>query len=267
MAVKSKTAKSYVSVWAALLFFVFLIIISVVFAALYTVQETVKGLGIFLVKGEIGQVISPTDATVVRWLVEESDEVNTQEKVVILRPFDESRGEIYVSATRNGHIAEIIAYPGTPVSIGESLALITAPGDKRKELEIVGFVSSLAGKKIKPGMKTLVWPSITGIKEGALLATVKRVGKLPTSKAALKSLIKIPSLAKYIRNRIEDEPFLVVLSLVPDENQISGYRWNGPGPTFELDYGIIADFSIIYAQPSLLELLWPSLRKLAGNVS
>lgn len=258
-----KTAKSYISLWPALLFFLLLIVAAFAFGLLFTWPQTINGLGILLVKGEIGQVVSPINATVERWLLEESDEVKVGQEALLLRPNDEPNKLVSIKAQSSGHIAEILAYPGTHVRIGDGLALLTAQGDKRKDLELIGFVSSLSGKKVKAGMKALVWPSVTSAQsEGAIVAVVKRVGKLPTAKAALKSLVKIPELAKYIRNRIEDEPFLVVLTLLPDDTQISGYAWQGKGPLFELDYGIVADFSITYSTTSLLTRLWPSLHKL-----
>ena len=149
---------------------------------------------------------------------------------------------------------------------GESLALITALGDVRHHLELIGFVSSLEGKKISLGMKARIWPSISNTyHDGALLATVKQVGKLPMAKAAVQSIIKIPGLAKYIRNKIEAEPFLVVLALDKDPKQTSGYRWSKAGPSFELDSGVIADFDIIYDEQSLLARSFPALRRMRSR--
>ena len=109
-------------------------------------------------------------------------------------------------------------------------------------------------------MKANIWPSITNAqRDGALEAVVKRVGKLPTSKAAVQSLVKIPGLAKYMRNRIEGEPFLVVLSLVADQSSVTGYRWRRCRTSYELDYGVIADFDIIYDEPSILGLYYGHL--------
>jgi Biotin-requiring enzyme len=261
--IKAKTAKSYIAFWPSFLFFALVLLSLVIFLLLFSWPKTVWGLGILLLRGEIGQVVSPRDAIVERWLVEEGDQVQAGEKVLLIRPHAHPLTTEQVVAPAAGYIAEILSYPGTSVSTGEGLALLTALGDKTKDLEVVGFVSSLSGKLLKPGMKALVYPSIADPKNtGALLATVKKVGKLPTSKAALKSLVKIPELAKYLRSRIEDEPFLVILSLTHDQQDHTGYRWSGAGPSYELDYGLIADFSIIYDQPTMLERLWPSLHHL-----
>jgi hypothetical protein len=254
----SRSAKKYIKLWSMLLLFIVIGGSSLCFVFLYTWPEQASGIGILLLKGEIGQVLSPKDGTIERWLMEEGHEIHTGEPLLILRSYKNPFEQSSVMAPASGYLAEIIAYPGSTVNAGDSLALITASGDRRKDLELIGFVSSLDGKKLAPGMRAYVWPSVTDRhKDGALLAEVKRVGMLPTSKAALKSLVKIPELAKYLRNSLQGEPFLVVLTLLPDEKNVSGYAWNGPGPSFLLDYGIIADFSITYAEPSLINALLP----------
>lgn len=221
-----------------------------------------EGLGILLIKGEIGQIISLDEGIIEQWRVDEGEQVDKGDIVLTMRPLSNPLELKSLSARTSGFIAEIIAYPGTHVIKGESLALITAQGDKNKDLEVVGFVSSLSGKLLKPGMNALVYPSISDKKSGsALKAVIKKVGRLPTSKKALRSLVKIPELAKYMRTRIEAEPFLVILSLLEDQSNHTGYWWQGAVPSYELDYGIIADFSIIYDEPSIMARLWPSMMK------
>ena len=99
---------------------------------------------------------------------------------------------------------------------------------------------------------------------GYVLGQVSGVGRLPMSKAAIKSVIKIPEVAHYIREQIKAEPFIVKLSLTPKLGSKTGYAWTGPGPSFALDSGIIADFSIIVAKKSLLARLLPSLFRSGG---
>lgn len=234
----------------------------IIIAAFYKVPRLIRGLGILLMQGEMTQIISPKEATLDAWLVEEGSKVKAGQGLATLRSHDASLKAFNVFAPKSGLLAEIIAYPGSQVSIGQGIALLTPEGDARRHLEVLGFVSSLEGKKIKAGMQARVWPSVTSAYEhGALLALVKQVGKLPMAKAAVQSIVKIPELAKYIRNRIEAEPFLVVLSLPLDMHTPSGYRWSGAGPAFALDSGIIVDFDIIYDEPSLLGLLWPAIER------
>lgn len=261
--IKVRTAKNYIAPWPACLLLLLVLSSAFIFLSLFSWPETISGLGILLLKGEIGQVVSTQDGTVEQWLVEESDAVRAGQAVLLIRPHDQPLRTLPIISPSAGNIAEILAYPGTSVHIGEGLALLTAAGEAKKDLELIGFVSSRSGKRLRTGMKARIYPSVSDVHlHGALIASVKKIGKLPTAKAALKSLVKIPELAKYLRRSIEDEPFLVVLSLEPSEEHRTGYKWNGPGPDFALDYGIIADFSIIYAEPSVLERLWPSLHHL-----
>jgi hypothetical protein len=230
-----------------------------VFLALYTYPQQIRGLGFLVLHGDLKQILSPVSGTIEEWLKEEGDAVKAQEDVVAILSNDD-RNIKRVSSKVDGVIAEIIAYPDTSVSINQPLAIITNQGDVRNDLEVIAFVSSLDGKKIEPGMKALIDPSIIDpARQGHLKGEVKRVGKLPMSKAALLSLVKIPELAKYIRERIEAEPFVVILSLAKDSEHKTGYQWSGPGPNFLLDSGIIADIFVIIAEPTILSILLPSL--------
>ena len=253
------SAKNYRWWWPLVSLLFLLLAALLVFFALYHVPRAVKGLGILLVQGELAHVVSPDYGILDSWFIEEGAPVdNNQALAKLITPQNHN---ISIKAPKQGTMAEIIAYPGTQVSKGENIALISPYGDARHHLELIGFVSSLEGKKIKAGMTAHIWPSITNsYHDGALIAKVKQVGKLPMAKAAVQSIIKIPSLAKYIRNNIEAEPFLVILALEVDPKHPSGYRWTKTGPSFELDSGIISNFDIIYDSPSLLELSWPFFR-------
>jgi hypothetical protein len=256
----SLQATSYRWGWPFLFLLLLLLGLFLVFSVYYRVPREVAGLGILLVQGELTEITSLSDATLDSWVVEEGDVLSKGHIIARIRSLDGELAEI--RAPHGGSMAEIIAYPGTQVKKGESLALLAPLGDVRHHLELIGFVSSLEGKKVNAGMKARIWPSVTSsYHDGALLARVKHVGKLPMTKAAVQSIIKIPGLAKYIRNKIEAEPFLVVLALDKDDQQPSGYRWSKVGPSFELDSGIIADFDIIYDEQSLLARMFPAFER------
>lgn len=231
----------------------------VVFAALFKVPERVFGLGLALVEGELRQILSPTRGTVERFLKEEGDSIRVGDPVAIIQ-IDDGEDEFKtVFAQFDGVIAEIIAYPNTVVKKGQALTLVTKGDDNLHGLEILGFVSSLEGKAIKPGMKAQVFPSITKpYVHGHIVATVKRIGKLPMSLSAVQSAIKIPEVGNYIRNKLDAEPISVTLTLEKDPTHKTGYRWSGAGPDYEIDSGMITDFAVIIDEPSLLSYLWPS---------
>lgn len=242
--------------------FLFLLM-ALIFSAWYRVALTVDGLGIILFKGGIEQLRSPSNATVEKWFFEEGDAIARGDILMSLRSHVPPFLNHEIKAQAAAIIAEIIAYPGSKVEVGDGLALLTANGDKRSDLELIGFVSSLEGKKLHEDMLVKIVPTISDeYSDGVLQGVVKRVGKLPASKTAVNSLVKIPELAKYIRNQIEAEPFLVVISLEKNEQHISGYKWSGPGPGFQLDSGLIAHFRVVYQEKSLLKLLWPWLHRI-----
>jgi hypothetical protein len=234
--------------------------LSFLFLSLVLVHpETISGVGLLLLKGEIGQILSPKTGTLENWLKEEGDAVKKGEIVAHLMDYDTNQ-VVKVLANTDGIIAEIVSYNNTRVQKGDALAIITSHGDVRHDLQVIGFVSSLEGKKIKAGMDAVVNPSVSDeFRAGHMHATVIKVGKLPMSKASVQSLVKIPEVAKYIRSQIKAEPFVVYLSLTPDEKNLTGYQWSGPGPGFTLDSGTYVEISIIYQKPTFFELLWPTL--------
>lgn len=233
--------------------------LALIFAKFTIIPQTTKGLGMLLYRGELGQVLSPAAGIVTSWLKEEGDDISKGEVLALLLNH-ENQPKIEVRAVEDGVIAEIIAYGNTWVEKGQPLAIIAHRGDPRADLELIGFVSSLDGKKIRPGMTAMVDPTITSpYLHGHLVAKVKRVGKLPMTKAAILSLLKIPEVAKYIRSQIEAEPFVVVLQLEKNDQGITGYQWTGPGPEFPLDSGVFAQINITHREETLFDMLWPSL--------
>jgi len=251
-------ARSYSAV-PLLVAFLLITVGIIIFLMLYTYPQQIKGLGLLLIHGDLKQIPSPATGTIEEWSKEEGDVVKANEEIALLLTNDNAESIKKVRSKVDGILAEILVYQNTSVMKNQALALLTNLGDVREDLEVIGFVSSLDGKKIKPGMKALIDPSIVDPRiHGHLKGRVKRVGKLPMTKSALSSLVKIPELAKYIRERIEAEPFVVVLSILRDKNHQTGYEWTGPGPNFLLDSGIIADISIIIFEPTLLSMLLPS---------
>jgi hypothetical protein len=112
-------------------------------------------------------------------------------------------------------------------------------------------------------MQVLVAPSIVNpLVSGYMVAKVKRVGKLPMSKAAVQSLVKIPEVAHYIRDQLNAEPFIVIAMPKLNDNNITGYEWTGPGPKMSLDSGIIAHFTIITQEESLSNKILPFFNRL-----
>ncbi len=262
-----RTIQSIVSPWGLAVGLSLAIGALLIASALIRVSLSIDGLGILLFKGGLEYVLSPEDAVLREWLVEEGDVLQPHQLIAILQSRQSPFGTLEIKAEKEAVLAEIINYPGAKLASGDTLALLSANADKRSDLEVIGFVSSLVGKKIKEGMPVLIYPSISDdYHDGALMGTVRRVGKLPVSKSAINSLIKIPELAKYIRNSIDAEPFLVVITPIKNAEHPSGYKWKGPGPNFALDSGIISSFSVEYQQRSLLENNWPKLAKLLFGV-
>lgn len=236
-------------------------------ASLFVVEipTVVKGKGWFLLGGEIQQISSFHNGIFKRWLVEEGDSIKKDQVIAEIITLDEKK-TIQVTSHLDGKISEILIYSGTKVNIAEALAIVTKEGDNRHDLEVMAFVSSLEGKKVNVGMKVLLSPSVTSpYQEGYLLGEVHKVGKLPIAKSSLYSLIKIPEIAKYMRNNVDAEPFLVFIKPIKNDQHKTGYLWSKKGPSFLLDSGIITDVTIIIDEKAALKLICPLCYSLFGE--
>jgi hypothetical protein len=242
----------------ALFFTSALLVIFLIVAYGTIIPEKVHGLGMLLFKGELNHIVCPRTGTIISWLKEEGDHILVGEKIATL--IDHKTNEMVdVVATVAGVIAEIIVFGNSFVERGSTLAVISHAGDPRHDLELTGFVSSFEGKKIEPGMLALINPTITrAYHHGYLMAKVKRVGKLPLTKAAILSILKIPEVVDFIREQIHAEPFMVVLEPIKSTNALTGYQWTGPGPKTLIDSGVFADFTIVVDEQRLLTMLMPS---------
>lgn len=250
------TARPLISIIVVLLALIFFLI----FAASYKIPETIDGVGLILFKGGLAQILSPQEGVIDYYVKSEGELIKKGDIIAYIKSHDEHDNKKPIIAHVDGMIAEIVAYPDTTVLKGQAVAIISHKGDPYTDLEVIGFVSSLEGKKVVAGMTAHIAPSIVDPQNfGMVVGHVNSVGKLPMSKAAVQSVIKIPEVAHYIREQIQAEPFVVKLSLHPDTYNITGYAWTGPGPSFPLDSGIIAEFAIIVSDKSLLARLLPSL--------
>jgi hypothetical protein len=256
-AIQKVQAKTYFSVLPVLFFAIAIVVLLLIIAFVVVIPDKVHGLGMVLFKGELAQVLAPRTGTIISWRKEEGDAIRVGEKLATM--IDHQTDEaIEIFATVEGVIAEIIVFGNSFVDRGETIAIISHHGDPRQDLELTGFVSSFDGKKIAPGMRVLINPTITKpYSQGYLIATVKRVGKLPVTRNAILSILKSAEVADFIREQIHAEPFMVVIEPAKDQGHVTGYQWTGPGPKSALDSGIFADFTIIVDEERLLSMLLP----------
>ena len=250
-------AKDYFSILPVIFFALALFVIFLVVSYGTIIPEKVHGLGMLLFKGELAQILCPRTGTIIAWIKEEGEVIRKGDKLATMVDHQSDK-TVEVIANVDGVIAEIIVFGNSFVERGQTLAIISHQGDPRKDLELTGFVSSFDGKKIEPGMLTLINPTITKpYNHGYLLARVKRVGKLPVTRNAILSLLKSAEVADFIREQIKAEPFVVVIEPIKSEATVTGYQWSGPGPKNILDSGLFADFTIIVDEERLLSKLSP----------
>lgn len=250
----------YISKKFSLIFLTALILGLLIILDQWRLEKTIDGIGIMLFKGGLSVQFSPAEGVLDQWLKSEGDEVVKGETIATLRLLKNPDQIVSIVAASSGRIAEMLKWPGDKVEALGQLAFINLAGPSQ-DLQLVAFVSSWEGPRITFGNKVKIYPSIIENKAGFLWGQVEKVGKLPISKQALHSLIKIPELAKYIRSQVSAEPFLVTVSPVRDPGHLTGFKWEGQGPKRELDAGLLAHMKVIYREESALKLGWPSLSR------
>lgn len=240
---------------------IIMLIGTIIFLMMVNIPEVVNGVGVLLYKGGLKQITSPYSAVVVSYTKEEGDYVNVNDIIAFVRPHN-SYEEKPILAHHFGVIAEIIAYPDSDIIKGHPMVILTESKNPQSDLEMMGFVASLDGRKITKGMNVLVTPSIVDpLLTGHMMARVSKVGKLPMSKSSVQSLVKIPELANYIKENLNAEPFMVVAMPLLNADHLTGYAWSGTGANIILDSGIIVHFNVIIAEDSLLKKILPFLTR------
>ncbi|MFL5543043.1 MAG: NHLP bacteriocin system secretion protein, partial [Longimicrobiaceae bacterium] len=129
-----------------------------------------------------------------------------------------------------GRVLEVMAEQGHVVERGRPLVRIDPVGRTVKDLEAVVYVSSDAGKKIRPGMRIQIAPSTVRQEEyGLMVGTVTYVSDFPATPEGMARVLKNDALVQSLAGT--GAPYEVHADLVPDPRTVSHYRWTSPaGP-------------------------------------
>jgi HlyD family secretion protein len=167
--------------------------------------------------------------------------------------------QLTLRAPTAGTVLEIRTQPGSLVRPGQD---ILALNPKEDRLEIVAFVSSADGRRVRPGMEVRVALASTRREEvGTLEGEVASVSNFPLSFEAINVIIGNDDLARtFIKS---GPPFLVRVRLRSDAASISGYRWTSRrGDTVAVSSGIPAQVEIVTVLRRPIALVIPALREL-----
>ena len=164
-----------------------------------------------------------------------------------------------------GRVVEVMAEQGHVVERGRPVVRIDPVGRTVKDLEAVIYVSSDAGKKIRPGMRIQIAPSTVREEEyGLMLGTVTYVSDFPATPEGLARVLKNDALAQALAGT--GAPYEVHADLIPDPRTVSRYRWSSPsGPPLEVRSGTLCKAQITLREVTPVALVLPIFRRLAGG--
>ncbi|HEX2095309.1 MAG TPA: NHLP bacteriocin system secretion protein [Longimicrobiaceae bacterium] len=166
-----------------------------------------------------------------------------------------------LTSAYTGRVVEVTTERGRIVGRGEPVLMVDRTGRNARELEVVVYVPSAQGKKIRPGMEIQIVPSTVQKEEhGYLLGTVSYVSDFPTTPNGMRRVLKNQQLVTALSGT--DAPFEVHARLVPDPRSPSAYRWSSSrGPQIEIQSGTLATASIVVERRRPISVMIPQLRR------
>ncbi len=169
-----------------------------------------------------------------------------------------------VLAQQAGTIREVNAVRGDWVTSGQRVALITPEAERNADnivaLSALLYVPLDKGKRLAPGMEAQL--EVSSLLRGEpfkVRAVVDSVSELAISQETLAVRLNNDAWTQQIM--ADGVPFEVVLNLVPDSQEVSGYAWtSSPGPQVKLLPGTFIHGQVTEERRSLLSLVVPALR-------
>jgi len=171
------------------------------------------------------------------------------------------RSQTDIVAPAAGRVGEIQANVGALVRAGENLMTIETPGEG---VQLLLFVRSADGDKVKPGMSVLISPADTQREEdGSLLGTVAAVSDFPVTREGMTAVLNNSELVRTFSQ--DGPPFQVTIDPVRDVSAPGGYRWtSNSGATRRLSSGTPATAEIAVKRRAPITLAVPLLREYTG---
>lgn len=163
-----------------------------------------------------------------------------------------------------GRVLEIKLDENSIVQVGSSILNMELMGDAIKDLEVVVFVSSLDGKKVKSGMDIYISPSTIKREEyGYMIGKVTSVSEFPTSGQGMMRILQNEQLVRQLSAGAA--PIQINADLTPDGNTSSGYKWTSPGgPPIVIQSGTLGTASITVRSQRPISLVIPMLKEFVG---
>jgi len=209
-------------------------------------------------------------------LITENEYINSrQPEANITQQINDMKQEIIIAnetyqtstqiiSTANGYVKEITVRTGDYAQPGTTILVLDQNEDSNIMNAVIYFPARQA-KQVHEGMKIGVSPSTVKQEEyGFIEGIVTNISTFPASDQYLSSSLQNSALVENFR-KIEN-PIEIIVSLVPNPDTFSGYKWSSSkGPDEKLTAGIICNGTITVDSKRPIELVIPALkRKLLG---
>lgn len=207
------------------------------------------------------------EALQVRTKKEQEEQANLAKLFEARRELERLENELRttseVTSPYTGRVLELMTEQGSIVDRGNPILTVDLTGKAVKNLEVVVFIPSVHGKKIRPGMEIQISPSTVRKEEyGYLLGRVTYVSDFPVTPQGMQRVLKNQSLVTALSGT--DAPYEVHADLLPDPSSPSTYRWSSAGgPPTRLHSGTLAAASIVVDRRRPILMVIPQLRRTA----
>ena len=147
---------------------------------------------------------------------------------------------------------------GDFVRDGESIATIAA-SSADNDLKAIIYIPGQVGKKVKPGMKALVSPTIVKKEEyGSIEGEIVEVSEYPVNPAEVQATLKNETMVKSLTSK--EAPIKAIIKLKTIDGK---FKWSSSnGPDHPITEGTNVTSTILVLQQSPISLVFPALKKL-----
>ncbi|MBM3469125.1 MAG: NHLP bacteriocin system secretion protein [Alphaproteobacteria bacterium] len=165
-----------------------------------------------------------------------------------------------VKALVSGKVINIHKSAGETTREGEPVATIVAhaqPEDTRAVIYLSGF----QGKKVKPGMRALIAPTIVQKEEyGSIEGIVEEVSDFPVNPQEILSDLKNETIVKSLTSK--EAPIKAIVTLKKAQGKL---KWSSSnGPDYPITDGTYVTANIMVQRKAPISLLIPMFKKLVG---
>lgn len=163
-----------------------------------------------------------------------------------------------IKSTHEGYVSGLDIVEGNYVQQGSTVCRVASAEDDQI---VVCFVPVTEGKKIKPGMQVVIYPTTVSRQEyGHMEGTVTAVADYVTSQEAIQNQLGDVTLTQVF---VKDGPVVSVnVEIKKDEGTVSGYWWSSKkGAAVDVAEGTLVSTDTVVEEKAPITMLIPLLKE------